>query len=193
MSGAPLLSNLGRRERTRRIVHLSAGACALLVGPLGRAGAAALAGMALLYNAWVAPAFGLDTGYRRPGEGFWSGLTTYPLAVLLLVLVAPPAVAAGAWVVLAAGDPTAAAVGSRLRAPRVPLNPEKSLAGTLAAFVAGSLACYAILRHMDAGPALPAAVGAGAAGAVAEALPLRGDDNLRIAAASAVALWVFLR
>ena len=191
LSGAPRLSNL-KRERLRRIVHFAFGACALLIEPLGRAGSLALAGAALVYNVVLAPALGLDRGYRRPEEGLWGGLATYPLAVFCLILLAPPAVAAGAWGVLAAADPVAAAVGRRWPRPRVPFHRKKSLVGCAGGFAAGVLACYGILRYMDAEPAIPAALSAGAAGAVAEALPLPGDDNLRVAVAAAFALLFWL-
>ncbi|MHC4136265.1 MAG: hypothetical protein ACYS0K_14915 [Planctomycetota bacterium] len=176
-------------ERNRRLVHFAFGACALLIEPLGRPGSAALAAAALFYNALLAPALGLDRGYRRTAEGRWGGLTTYPLAVLLLVVLTPSQVAAGGWVVLATVDPVAAAVGSRWPRPRVPGHPAKSLVGTVAGFVAGAVACTGLFELVLGEPhALPAAVGAAAAGAVAEALPLPIEDNLAVAAAAALAL-----
>jgi len=190
LSGAPVLSNPNSAtEKTRRLVHFAMGAMALLVGPLGRLPCALLAAAALLYNAVLAPALRLDRAYRRPGEGRWGGLTTYPLAVLGLLLVAPAPVAAGAWAVLAACDPVAAAVGSRCPRPPVPFNRRKSLAGSAAGLVAGVLACYGVLVSLDAPAPLSAALVGGAAGAVAEALPVPFDDNLLIAAAAALALW----
>ena len=188
LSGAPDLSIHKATERKRRLVHLAFGACALLIGPLGRTGCAALAAAALLYNALLAPAFGLDRGYRRAAEGRWGGLTTYPLAVLLLVVLAPSQVAAGGWVVLATVDPVAAAVGSRWPRPRVPWHAAKSLVGTAAGFLAGAAACTGLFLFLGESHALPAAVGAAAAGAVAEALPLPIEDNLTVAAAAALAL-----
>jgi len=187
LSGAPTLSNTARSDGVRRLVHLSFGGCALLLDPLGRPWSLALAGAALAYNVWLAPALGLDRAYRRAGEGRWSGLATYPLAVLLLVLLAPLQVAAGAWVVLAAADPVAAAVGTRAPRPRLPYNPRKSLPGTLAGLVAGAAACWAMLAHLGVESALVAALCGGGAGAAAESLPLR-DDNLAVAAAAALAL-----
>lgn len=192
LSGAAHLSNRNASEDARRLIHFLAGGCALLLAPLGPGWGAALAASALAYNAFVAPALGLDRAYRREGEGRWGGLATYPLAVLLLVLFTRLEVAAGAWAVLAAADPVAATVGSRLRRPRVPWNPGKSLVGAAAGAVAGALACFGVLRWMGATPALLPALAAGAAGAFAEALPIRGDDNLRIAAAAAIALAPWL-
>jgi dolichol kinase len=148
--------------------------------------------VALLYNAILAPRLGLDRAYRHEGEGHMGGLTTYPLAVLLLVLLTPVEVAAGAWVVLAVLDPVAAAVGSRLRRPRIPLNARKSVCGTLAGLIASALACAGILTFLGVPDPWPAALCAAGAGAVAEALPLPIDDNLPIAAASAAALLAWL-
>lgn len=188
MSGAPNLSIHKATERRRRFVHFSFGACALLIGPLGRAGSAALAATALAYNALLAPALGLDRAYRRAGEGRWGGLTTYPLAVLLLVMLTPAPVAAGAWVVLATVDPVAAAVGSRWPRPRVPGNAAKSLVGTAAGLLAGAVACAALFHLLGEAHVWPAAAAAAAAGALAEALPLPLEDNLAVAAAAALAL-----
>jgi len=190
LSGGPHLSN--RSDGVRRAVHLLAGGFAFLLRPLGPLWGAMLAATALAYNAAVAPALGLDRAYRREGEGRWGGLTTYPLAVLTLLLFVPLEVAAGAWAVLAAADPVAAEVGTRFPHPRVPWNPGKSLVGTAAGALAGALACYAVLRWMGASASLLPAIAAGAAGAVAEALPIKGDDNLRVAAAAAVALAAWL-
>lgn len=178
------------RERNRRIIHVSFGALAFLVDSLGRGWSVALAGAAFLYNAWLAPRFGLDRGYRRVGEPRFAGLTTYPLAVLALLILAPLPVATGAWVVLAALDPVAAAVGSRFPRPAVPGNPGKSLLGMGAGFVAGALGCFAILRFVGFEPAVRGALAAAGAGALAEALPLRIDDNLPVAAAAGLALFL---
>jgi dolichol kinase len=168
------------------------GGCALLVKPWGRPVCALVALAALLYNAVIAPRFGLDRAYRREGEGHAGGLVTYPLAVLLLLLATPEAVAAGAWVVLAVADPVAAFVGSRFRRPRVPGNPRKSLVGAVAGFAAAFGACLGVLTWMEAPQAVAAAGCAAAAGAAAESLPLPIDDNLPVAAAAALALLVFL-
>lgn len=190
MSGAPRLSN--RSDGVRRTIHLLAGGFVFLLKPLGPFWGAVLAATALVYNAVLAPALGLDRAYRREGEGRGGGLTTYPLSVLALVLLVPLDVAAGAWAVLAAADPVAAAVGSRVRDPSVPWNPSKSLAGALAGAIAGSLFCLAVLLWMDVPAPLLPALCAGVAGALAEIFPAKGDDNLRIAGAAAVALGAWL-
>ncbi|MFQ5844267.1 MAG: hypothetical protein ACE5JG_04685 [Planctomycetota bacterium] len=109
MNGSATLSNKKDLEGVRRVVHAAVGGGALLlalgVDPRLVAGAALLA---VFYNGVAAPRLRLDRSYRRPGEGRISGLVTYPLAVALLALLAPRAVAAGGWVVLAVADPVAA-------------------------------------------------------------------------------------
>ena len=79
-----------RRERTRRLVHFAFGFCALLVPWLGRGGSVAVAAAACAYNLALAPAMGWDRAYRRPGEPLVAGVGSYPIAVLLLLLVLPP-------------------------------------------------------------------------------------------------------
>ncbi|MDH3592240.1 MAG: hypothetical protein OER88_10200 [Planctomycetota bacterium] len=168
-------------------MHFGFGACAFLIRPLGVLGSASLAGAALFYNVLLAPRLGLDRSYRRPGEGLWGGLTTYPLAVLLLILLFRPHVAAGAWVVLACVDPVAAFAGSRWSRPRVPWCPRKSLVGTCAGALVATAGAYGILVFLAVPAALSGACAAAAAGALAETVPWR-DDNLVIAGAAALAL-----
>ena len=191
LSGAAPLSIQNKGDGTRRVVHLAFGACALLVPVLGRWPSVALAAVACAYNGVVAPRLRLDRVYRREGEGRFSGLVTYPLAVLCLLLVCPLPVAAAAWGVLAVADPIAAAVGSRFPVPRLPGNPRKSIVGSLAGFASGSLACAVLLAYMDVADPVAPALAATAAGVLAEALPLRLDDNLPIAAATAAVLMAW--
>ena len=191
LSGAATLSIPNRRERARRLVHFAFGAGAFLVPCVPIGWSIALAAGALAYNALVAPRWGLDRGYRREGERGVSGLVTYPLAVLVLLLVAPPDVAAGAWVVMAAADPVAAAVGTRCPRPRIRYQQAKSLIGSVAGWLAASVACGAYLSYAGLErPFLPA-LSAAAAGALAESVPWPLDDNLPIAVFAAATLWAW--
>jgi len=143
-------------------------------------------------NVWLAPWLGFDVAYRRPGEGRFGGLVSYPLAVLLLLLLAPLEVAAGGWIVMATVDPIAAAVGSRWPRPRVPFHRRKSMVGTVAGFLGGWVGASLLLAWMNAPHAPVAGACAAAAGALAEVLPLPVDDNLPVAAAASLALlpWI---
>ena len=192
LSGAPSLSIHKNEENTRRLVHFGFGFCAFLLPWTGLWGGVALALAALLYNAWIAPRLGLDAGYRRDGEGRWSGLVTYPLAVLLLLLLTPREVAAGAWMVMASADPIAAAVGTRRPRPPIPWNRRKSIIGSAAGFLAGWALTSVLLARMGVQQHVGASACAAGAGILAESLPLPTDDNLPMAAAAALALWPWI-
>ena len=180
------------RESVRRLVHFGFGSGAFLLVWIGRRGGLVLAVAALVYNVWLAPWLGFDVAYRRPGEGRFGGLVSYPLAVLLLLLLAPLEVAAGGWIVMATVDPIAAAVGSRWPRPRVPFHRRKSMVGTVAGFLGGWVGASLLLAWMNVPHAPVAGACAAAAGALAEVLPLPVDDNLPVAAAASLALlpWI---
>ena len=152
---------------------------------LGREGALALAGAAVLYNAVFAPTLGWDKSYRRPGESRFGGLVTYPVAVFLAILLAPLPAAMVAWAVLAVADPLAATIGTVWPKPALPWTPRKSWSGTIAAAVGGCAATWLILSYLgrDAAPLTVVATGVGAA--LAESISWPIDDNIPVVAAAA--------
>jgi dolichol kinase len=124
----------------------------------------------------------------RPGESdFYLTTLSYPVAVLGTLFAFPGAPELGAIVVvvIAFGDGSAYLGGKRIGGPKLPWNSRKTWAGTLTFLaVAGPLA--AIAYRGEAGAATPwlAAIlcGGGAAflAALAESLPTRLSDNLRV-------------
>ena len=148
----------------------------------------------------VFPLTGMDRVLRRPGERFLGGLRTYPLAILGLVVLLPPAEAAAAWAVLAYGDAAAAVVGTRVRAPAVLGHPKVTWSGLTAGVVVGAAAAWAFSDAVaalaagpggiDAGapPGVVACVLASAAGAFADLALRLSDDTLPIAAGAGVVL-----
>lgn len=188
-------------ERRRQIVHITMGGFAFLLRVLTWWQAALLAAAALVFNIFVLPRIGGRALYR-PAEiarGFPLGILLYPLAVLLLILVFPSRLdlAAAAWGILAAGDGAATLVGSSLRSPRLPWNEEKTTAGTVAFFVAGSLAgvllewwtAPSIARPPSMTFILCAPVLAALAAALVESVAIRLDDNVSVTATAALTLW----
>jgi len=162
---------------------------------------AACAGAAFLVNLLLLPRTPLGRAMRRSGETPWNGTVTYPLAVALgFLLFRLEWVAVAAWSVMAVGDPAAAWVGrSRAWRSRIPWNRAKSVAGTIAFFLAAGPATLGVLlllfpadmgRALEARPALVAAglAAAAAAGALVETVPLLLDDNLPTALAAGTAL-----
>ncbi len=101
-------------------------------------------------NAYALPRFAGRLIYR-PSEArrrFSSGVTLYPLALLLLIFTLPDRldIAAAAWGVLASGDRMATIVGRHVGGPRIRWNARKTIAGS-AAFAlfggaAGAFLCW---------------------------------------------------
>jgi uncharacterized protein (TIGR00297 family) len=188
-------------ETGRQLLHMAMCSFALLLRVLTWWEAAACAAAALAFNLFVLPHVGGRRLYRPAdaARGFPLGIALYPLSVLLLILVFPgrPDIVAAAWGVMAIGDGLATIVGSRTAGPRLPWNPEKSVAGTLAFMIGGGAAAVALARWTA--PAVQPAPGAAfwvcaplAAAVVAglvETYPVRLDDNVSVPAAAAAVLW----
>jgi dolichol kinase len=121
--------------------------------------------------------------------------TWYGTALVILAVVSPPFASAAALAVLGFGDPAAGLVGRRWG--RTPLAAGRTLEGTLTFAVFGCLASFAVLSLWHGAVAWPLllaiSAAAGAAGAIAEAVSVKLDDNLTVplAAAAAAALVAF--
>lgn len=120
------------KEALRRMTHASVGLLSLLLRwlPWPVVPICCFAGIAM--NFFVLPR--VAPQIFRPEEGKFSGVRAYPMAVLLLVLIFPARIAAGAWGILALGDSMAALVGRTMGRHKLPWNRDKSWQG-LAAFV----------------------------------------------------------
>ncbi|RJP69003.1 MAG: hypothetical protein C4532_11665 [Candidatus Abyssobacteria bacterium SURF_17] len=127
-------------ELERQVIHILAGAPALLLRWLNYPQALALAVALIIWNLFLLPRFAIARRHLyRPEEqerGFSAGIAFYPVSVFVLILLFPVPVAASMWGVLAVGDGMASFVGSLAGRRRVPWNHKKSLDG-LFAFVAG--------------------------------------------------------
>jgi dolichol kinase len=180
----------------RPVLHAGTGLGALLLSVLPHPWALVCGGLGLLAGWVVFPLSGLEARLRRPGEPFFGGLRTYPVAVFGLVLLLPPAEAAAAWGILAFGDAAAAIVGTRVPGPRLLGHPKATLPGTLAHLGVGWGAAWALgaavgaigraAGVVDPGPVpTVAATGLAALAAVCADVLLRlPDDNLPCAAAA---------
>ncbi len=186
--------------RTR--VHLATGLCALALGALPHPWALVAAGLGVFLGFVVFPLSGLDARLRRPGEGFFGGLRTYPLAVLCLVALLPPAEAAAAWGMLAFGDVAAAVVGTRVAAPPVFGHGKATWSGSSAWLIVGTfaglgLASGAALVAKETGlvdvgvvPGLMRCAVAAGAATLADMLPIPPDDNGPTALAAGATLML---
>lgn len=180
-------------EGLRQAGHVGAGLGALLIRPLGPGPVLALVLAALLFNAFVLPRW-LGRHLRRPSEtGFLWGPTAYAAAVAMLLVVfwRAPDVAAACWLLLAVGDGAATVVGRRWGKRKLPWNPDKSWAGSVAYWIAGAAVVLGAVWPKIAGviAAVPdhtvrviavyslSATAAALAAAAVESLHLPLDDN----------------
>jgi uncharacterized protein (TIGR00297 family) len=192
----------GFSETRRQVVHITMGGFALLLRWITWWQAAALASIALLFNAFVLPHTGGDRLYRPDdvARGAPRGILLYPLSVLLLILAFPRRLdlVAAAWGILAAGDGVATLVGRRFGRARLPWNRDKSIAGTAAFVAAGATAGVALAWWVRPAvvPApspwftVGAPVLAAIVAALIESMPVRLDDNISVPAAAALTLWM---
>jgi uncharacterized protein (TIGR00297 family) len=207
VTGAPA----SHSETARQWVHVGSGLFALLLRVLNGWQAATLAFAALVFNALLLPRFGGKRLYRPVDHdrGFPLGILLYPLSVLMLTLAFPTRldIAAAAWGILAFGDGFATLVGrsrregtavSAVPSDRIPWNPDKSWAGTIAFVVCGGLAAVALAwwTRPSIAPLPPMAftiaapLAAAVIAAFVETIPIRLDDNISVPLAAAIVLWL---
>jgi uncharacterized protein (TIGR00297 family) len=191
----------GHSERARQWVHIASGAFAFLLRVLTWWQAAALAVVALLFNALALPRVGGRRLYRPADEarGFPLGILLYPLSVLLLILLFPARldIAGAAWLILALGDGAATLVGHGT-VKRLPWNADKTVAGTAAFILFGSLGGIALALWTRPAivpmPPLAFAIAAPVVAAIVagfvETIPVRLDDNISVPFSAAAVLWV---
>ena len=213
-------------ENARQWVHVGSGLFALLLRVLTGWQAAAMAAGALVFNVVLLPRLGGRRLYRPVDEarGFPLGILLYPLSVLLLTLAFPSRldIAAAAWGILAFGDGAATLVGRRTEktaehaknveknllsagsatsavfSGRLPWNPDKSIAGTLAFVVCGSAAGVTLAWWVRPAvtPTPPmtftivAPIVAAVLAALVETIPVRLDDNISVPATAGFVLWI---
>ena len=116
-------------------------------------------------------------------EGVVSAPIWFALGTLLSITLFPPRHAMIGVLTLAVGDPVAALTGQFLGRHPNPLNRSKSIEGSLAGFIAASLACSLLTNP------LISVVGC-FAGMVIEALPLPLNDNFTIPFLSTLSSFV---
>jgi uncharacterized protein (TIGR00297 family) len=187
-------------ESARKVVHMAAGGCALLLRYIPWWQAAILAGAAIAFNLIVLPRFGRRL--YRPADHlhrFPAGIVLYPISVLLLILVFPNRldIAAAAWGILAIGDGMATLVGKPYGRTRLPWNPGKSVLGTCAFVICGGIAgaflAWWCRPQVVPPPYLWFSLGvpfiAALAAAFAETIPIKLDDNVSVPWTAAAVMW----
>jgi uncharacterized protein (TIGR00297 family) len=191
---------LSGAEAKRKLLHMAVGGFAFLLRFLTWPQAALMAVLAFLHNWLVLPRIGGKGLWREDehGAGYARGILIYPAAVLGLVLWFREDLwmAAAAWGVLAFGDGMASLLGQALGGPRLPWNPRKGWAGSVAFVVFGTIGASlltawtlrlppgSMFSPRILGLMLPLALFC----ALVESLPTTLDDNLTVPLAAALAL-----
>jgi uncharacterized protein (TIGR00297 family) len=181
---------LTRGEIARKVVHMGVGLIAFSLHYLGPFWAAILAATALASNIFVLPRVGGRKLWRdaEHQSGTSLGIILYPLAVLLLILAfyTKLEVAAAAWGILAFGDGMASLVGMSMGRSKLPWNPRKSWAGTIAYVFFGTIASTVLLiwtprdHTYSLGFALAVCFATSVVAAALESLPQGLDDNIGV-------------
>ena len=187
-------------EDSRQVVHVAMGSLALLLRYLSSWEALVLAGGAVVFNLYALPR--LAGRLYRPGEvrqRLRSGIVLYPIAVFALIFVFRDRldIVAASWGVLAVGDGMATLVGRRSSGWRIPWNPEKSVAGSLAFIlfggVAASFLCWWCRSTVIPPPYQWFSIWlpwlAVIVAAFVETIPIRLDDNISVPAVASATLW----
>jgi len=184
-------------EIRRQLIHILAGAGALLLPWLTWWQAAIIAAAAVLFNVIVLPR--IAPSVFRPGDleaPIRSGIIVYPLAVLALLICFPRQmeIVAAAWGILAAGDGMATLVGRHARTAPLPWNRAKSIGGLVSFVLFGWIAGSGLAAWTAIGdtPLWWILVAPGIAALVAgfvETAPIRLNDNTSVPAVAALVLW----
>jgi len=184
-------SGIRRGEMLRKVLHIAPGFLAFFLPFLPHEKplpAQALLELTLITAVLTAIYLAARRIVARPGESdFYLTALSYPAAVLGTLFAFPGAPELGAIVVvvIAFGDGSAYLGGKKFGGPQLPWNSRKTWAGTLTFLaVAGPLAALAYRGEAGATTPWLAAIlcGGGAAflAAIAESLPTRLSDNLRV-------------
>jgi len=198
---------LGRQELRRRLWHMSPGLLPILLWPIPHAdpisptlrGIAAAIGVLLavmLYRRWKL--------VSRAGEkSELPSIAGYAGSVLLTLLIFPADIecAFAVLAILAFGDGAATLFGKLIDGPRLPWNPEKSLAGLSAFLVVGTpmtaLIYWAETFNLESqrppvsfGVAWEVAAVSVMFAALVESLPMKLNDNVRVGFAAATAVVI---
>lgn len=195
-------TGLSPAEAGRKAAHVGFGALALLLRGTTWPEAAAITAAAALFNWQVLPHVGGRRLWRAAERerGYATGVLLYPLCVLGLILVFRHELwkAAAVWSVLAWGDGMASVVGQLVGGARLPWNPRKSWAGSVAFLLFGSVGASLLtawtlrlpLAASSSPRILEIIVPVVFACALVESLPASLDDNVRVALVGGVLVAV---
>jgi dolichol kinase len=196
-----VMTRLSVNERRRRFLHILPGLIPIIwilfphevpVSVAWRCGLAAIA----FSGAALACYFGCAFTRGKESNCYCSTIS-YAVVGILPVLLFPahPELSAAALAILAFGDGSAALGGMLLRGPTLPWNRDKTWAG-LFCFLMGSIPFATFYLWAEAQPAMTVdsafvcACSAASVGVIAESIPSKINDNIRVGSAAIAALLI---
>ncbi|MAG21738.1 MAG: TIGR00297 family protein [Candidatus Diapherotrites archaeon] len=177
----------------RQLLHIAPIFLALLIPLVDRA-------TAIIFTAVFA--LGIYILYNRKKEwflreqeqkkGYSLGVIFYPISVLVLMIIFPMHIAIAAWAIMALGDGFATIFGEKFPIKKIPWNPDKSLGGTLAFILFGTLGAAFFLWYLGGLESVYRlilfALGTAFVAALVESSSLRIEDNLSVPLAAGLFL-----
>lgn len=182
-------------EATRQYTHILFFLFAFILKYLSTFQAMILIAGLLLFIVLILPRLSVRKHFYRPTEKKVSrGAASYFLVLFVLILLFPLPIVAASWAVLALGDGVATLVGRHFKAAALPWNKHKTYAGSLAFVVAATIGCLTLLwwSGLDSENLLAVSLKVAIISALVETLPWKIDDNISVAVASAVSLFILL-
>ena len=188
-----LAGRLSPHEWRRRLVHMSPGLLAVLLPLIPHADPLALYSKIILLVAIGGTSlFALrrEALFRRNADGKrgWStSVISYGIITLSLLLALPaqPEIGMAVTMIIAFGDGSATIAGMMFRGRRLPWNRDKSWAG-LAAFLLCAIPLATLVYWAEARPGVALSLACACVApavlvaALAESLPVRINDNIRV-------------
>ena len=190
---ATLAGRLTPHEWRRRLVHMSPGLIAVLLPMIPHADPLAMySRIVLLAVIGGTSLFALkrEAMFRRNGDGkrgWATSVISYGVITLSLLLALPaqPEIGMAVTMIIAFGDGSATLAGMLVRGRKLPWNRDKSWAG-LAAFLLCAIPLATLVYWAEARPGVALSLACACVApavlmaALAESLPLRINDNIRV-------------
>jgi len=180
-----------KTETSRQLVHIALFLLAFSFKYLTKIEIVLLLGVLLIAALVVVPRSRIRHRLYRPSDTAYSrGATSYFAALLVIAIFQPAWVVGLAWATLAFGDGAATLIGTMFSSSRLPWNQNKTWVGSIAFFVAATIAGCIVLPWLHEGLPFDAialiVVTVAAITALVESLPLRLNDNISVPITAAV-------
>ena len=199
----PIVNNTDfslRSEYKRKAVHIGSTLFGLLLRWLNFWQGALCAIVAFLFNWQILPRIGGRSLYRKEDQqrGYPIGILLYPISVLILILLFPKRlyIAAASWAIMGWGDGSASIFGKRFGKTKIPWNPDRSYAGSLAFLIFGGIGAIFFTHFVWKDSPHPACwylilvpFLATLLAAIIETVPMGVNDNLTVPLSAGIFMW----